>query len=66
MKKYTVANSFHNTRAQTTYSAEARGNVDLKIHSGKATKAEIQAQHRVWKALCGIKGCTCCDSWGAR
>jgi hypothetical protein len=63
---YTMKNSFHNTFAQTKYSPDERFLISVNRLQGKATGAEIQAERRAFNKLCGIRDCTCCNSWGER
>lgn len=60
-----IINTFHNTE----YNTQKTGKEVLEI--GKKppwnrTESEKQFVYRVWKKLCGIKGCQCSDDLGIR
>jgi hypothetical protein len=63
----TLTNSFHNTsvRIRSTLTAEQifdaawKAECHRPCNQSKADKLAIALRKRIWRKLCGIKGCTC-------
>lgn len=58
--KVILTNDFHNTEAAVIVKTMAEGRF-----AGKKFVSQRQAKS-AWKKLCGINGCTCCDTFGSR
>ena len=78
--KTTLTNDFHGTRVETDYTAEELKAIEFKIETaspeyydsdgvaqyGEDYDEDIAEAQRIWRALCGIDGCTCGDYFGRR
>lgn len=64
----TLINTFHHTEAKTRYTQEQLNDIEHRngTRPEKVTSAERSLIYRIRKQLCGIKGCTCGNFWGAR
>jgi hypothetical protein len=66
MKLYTITNSFHESETRKKYDDIEREDITCLHMQGLASPAQVKAQHRAWKKLCGWKDCCCCNEWGER
>lgn len=69
-KMHVWTNSFHNTEVRTRLSEQDLDQIMYVLGTGREGSAEYKkakrTARRMWKALCGIEGCTCGDTFGRR
>ena len=63
---YTYTNSFHDTVYHSHVSPQEIEDWRGELLGGKPPQWIKSLSYRMWKVLCGIKGCTCGDEFGRR
>jgi hypothetical protein len=64
----TLTNDFHNTSVKTRLTRKQLHDMlrVLLTGDGEEYRRAKATQRRIWKALCGIEGCTCGNDFGER
>ncbi len=66
----TLTNSFHSTEVKTRLSEASLLEIERVLATADQRSPEYKAarrtQRRLEKALCGVEGCTCGDTFGRR